>query len=94
MVLFPLERSTFSSSRVCPTWWRLDDPVAGGAVGRHGDRATGQRGLGRCLELAPLGGAQGGQDDLEALQEPPPIDLPPARIFQSPDMDGPETEPE
>jgi hypothetical protein len=46
------------------------------------------------LELPPLGGAQSAQDDLEALQEPPPIDLPPARIFQSPDMDGPETEPE
>lgn len=46
------------------------------------------------LDLAPLGRAQDAQDDLEALQEPPPIDLPPARIFQLPDMDGPETEPE
>jgi hypothetical protein len=34
------------------------------------------------------------QDDLEAFQEPPPKERPPACIFQVPDMELPETEPE
>ena len=34
------------------------------------------------------------QDDLDAFQEPPPIDRPPAWIVHVPDMDLPETDPE